>query len=88
MDEIQVHRAPQGWEISESLRRSLESFPLHPGAARQALPELKLPVEGELRTLALLERRRHLSEREHRQESALRDLLVLIEETLGDERQA
>jgi LysM repeat protein len=87
-DEIQVHRAPQGWEISEPLRRSLKGFPLQPGAARQALPELKPQVEGALRTLALLERGRYLSEREYRQESALRDLLVLIEETLGEERRA
>ena len=76
----QVPDAPQGWEISEPLRRSLESLPLESGAAQlQALSEMKPQVEGELSTLTLLEQRRRLSEREHRQENALRDLLAVIE---------
>ena len=84
-----VPDARQGRDISEPLRRSLESLPLQPSAQMpQALSELKPQVEDELRTLALLERRSHLSDGEHRQERALRDLLALIEETLGDERQA
>ena len=84
----QVPDAPQEWEISEPLRRSLESFPLQPAAQLQALSELKPQVEGELRTLTLLEQSSRLSDREHRQESALRDLLAVIEETLDDERPA
>ena len=84
-----VPDAPKGWEISELLRRSLESLPLQPGAAQpQTLLVMKPQVEVELSALTLLEQRRCLSEREHRQESALRDLLAVIEETLGDERTA
>ena len=76
-----VPDAPKGWEISELLRRPLESLPLQPGAAQlQALSELKPQVEVELSTLTLPDQHRRLSEREHRQESALRDLLAVIEE--------
>ena len=71
----------RGWEISEPLRCALENLPLQlrEPARKEVLAELKPQVEDELKTLALLERRRHLSNREQRQESALRDLLALIE---------
>ena len=70
------------WKVGEPLRHSLESIPLQPSAQTpQALSELKPQIEVELGTLALLARGRHLSERERRQESALRNLLALIEQT-------
>jgi hypothetical protein len=75
------------WEIDESLRRSLESLPLQPGAhAREALSGLKPHVEEALKTLALVEERRPLSDTEHRQANALGDLLWSIEHTLGNKR--
>jgi LysM domain len=71
--------APGEWDISESLRRSLESLPLQPGEPMdQVLAELRPQVEVELRSVALLERRRRLSECEHRQASALRSILALV----------
>ena len=77
-----VPHESQERKVGEPLRHSLESIPLQPNAQTpHALSELKLQVEVELGTLALLARGRHLSEREHRQESALRDLLALIEQT-------
>ncbi len=75
------------WKIDESLRRSLERFPLQNGAhTRGALSELKSHVEEALKTLALVEQRRPLSDTEHRQANALRDLLWSIEHTLGNKR--
>jgi hypothetical protein len=71
--------APGEWDISGSLRRSLESLPLQPGEPMdQVLAELRPQVEVELRSVALVERRRRLSERERRQASALRSLLALV----------
>jgi hypothetical protein len=72
------------WEISESLRRSLEQLPLVP--TREDLSKLKPQVEGHLRTLALLERRRPLLENERHQARSLRGLLTSVEEMVGDER--
>ena len=61
---------------------------IRPDTSIEALSELKPQVEVELSTLTLLEQRRHLWEREHRQASALGDLLAAIEEPLGGERTA
>jgi hypothetical protein len=55
-------------------------MPLRPDAIEDVLAELKPRVEKELRSVALVERIRTLSEREHRQVSALRDLLALARE--------
>ena len=77
----------QGWDVGESLRHSLGAFPLRldvlPG---RALAELRPQIEDELRTVARLERRRHLSAREHRQAKALRDLLTVIKDEGPDHR--
>ncbi len=71
----------RGWGISESLRRSLENLPLQPGAPMdQALAKLRSQVADELRSVAVLEIRRRLSDLEHRQASALQDLIALAPE--------
>jgi hypothetical protein len=70
----------RGWQIGEELRHSLEKLPLRPDALDDVLAELKPRVEDELRSLALVESRDPLSDREHRQASALRDLLALARE--------
>jgi LysM domain len=67
----------RGWQIGEGLRHSLEELPLRPDAVDDILAELKPRVEEELRSVVLVERRRPLSDREHRQADALRDLLAL-----------
>ena len=73
--------APRGWGISESLKRSLEGLPLRPGAPMdQALADLRPQIADELRSVALLKRRRRLTDLEHRQASALQDLLALAPE--------
>src|SRR5215211_7722549 len=73
------------WEIDESLRRSLESLPLQPGAPMlQAVSGLKPHVEEALKSLALLEHRRSLSENEHRQADTLRGLLASVEHLSAD----
>jgi hypothetical protein len=70
----------QEWELGEPLRRSIESLPLQPGAsARDALSEAKPLVEAELSTVALLERRRHLTDEEQRQARELQRFLAAIE---------
>src|SRR5215211_887920 len=75
------------WEIDEPLRRALESLPLQPGAPMlQAVTGLKPHVEEALKSLALLEHRRSLSEYEHRQADTLRGLLMSIGHTLGNKR--
>jgi hypothetical protein len=79
-DNPEVPFQRRGWEIGEELRRSLEELPLRPDAMDDVLAELKPRVEDELRSLALAERRDPLSDREQRQKSALRDLLVLARE--------
>jgi len=76
----------RGWQIGEGLRHSLEGLPLRPDALDDVLAELEPRVEDELRSAALVESRRTLSEREHRQASALRDLLALAQENRNTER--
>jgi len=74
------------WEIDEPLRRALESLPLQPGAPMlQAVTGLKPHVEEALKSLALLEHRRSLSEYEHRQADTLRGLLTSIEHMPADD---
>ncbi len=73
--------ARRGWGISESLRGSLEGLPLQPGAPMdQTLAELMPQLVDELRSVAVLKRRRQLSDLEHRQASALQDLIALAQE--------
>ena len=75
------------WEVDEALRRSLESLPLRLGSPMlTALSELKPHVEDALQTLALLQRRRPLSDYEHRQAATLRELSTSIEHTLADQK--
>ena len=74
--------ANQEWEIGEPLRRSICSLPLQPRASkRYALSEVKPIAENELMTL---ERRRHLTDEEHRQAGALRRLVSALEELVGE----
>ncbi len=74
----------QEWEIGEPLRRSISSLPLQPGASkRYALSEVKPLAEDELTTL---ERRRDLTDEEHRQAGALRRLVSALEELDGESR--
>lgn len=77
-----------GWDIDETLKHSLGRFPLQLGApVDHFLAELRPQIEEEVRSVARLERRRHLSNREHRQAGALRDLLAVIKnESLNVER--
>ena len=71
----------RGCGISESLKRSLEGLPLQPGAPMdQALAELRPQLVDELRSVAVLKRRRQLSDLEHCQASALQDLIALAQE--------
>jgi hypothetical protein len=73
--------ARRGWGISESLKRSLEDLPLRPGAPMdKALAELRPQLVAELRSAAVLKRRRRLSDLEHRQATALQDLIALAQE--------
>ena len=75
------------WEVDEALRCSLEGLPLRLGTPMlTALSELKPHVEDALRTLALLQRRRLLSDYEHRQADTLRELSTSIEHTLADQK--
>ena len=75
------------WEIDEPLRRSLEDLPLQPGAPTlKAVSELKPHVKEALKSLALLEQYRPLTDNEHRQANTLRGLLTSIEHTLGNIR--
>ena len=76
----------RGWPIGESLRHSLDGIPLRPDALDDVLAELKPLVEEELRSVALVEHRRTLSDCEHRQAGALRDLLALAQENRNTER--
>ncbi len=73
--------AHRSWGISESLRRSLENLPLQPGVPMdQALAKLRSQIADELRSVAVLESRRRLSDLEHRQASALQELIALAQE--------
>ena len=76
----------RGWQIGEVLRHSLEELPLRPDAMDDVLTELQPQIEKELRSVALVERRRMLSDREHRQENALRDLLALARHDQNEKR--
>jgi hypothetical protein len=53
---------------------------------RDALLEVKPLVEDALATVALLEQRRSLTDREQRQASALRRFQTTIAEACGDDR--
>lgn len=53
---------------------------------RDALLEVKPLVEDALSTVALLEQRRSLTDREQRQASALRRFQTTIAEACGDDR--
>jgi hypothetical protein len=73
--------ANEEWEVGEPLRRAVENIPLEPRLAQiHALSEAKFLAEDELTTLAFLERRRHLSAKEHRQADALRRFLAALDE--------
>ncbi len=75
--------ASQEWEIGEPLRRSIGSIPLQPGALEcDALSEVKSLAEDALATLEHLERRRHLTDKEHHQARALRSFLATLEEAM------
>ena len=76
----------RGWQVGEGLRHSLEELPLRPDALEDVLAELEPRVEDELRSVALVERSRTLSDREHRQASALRDLLALAQHDQNHKR--
>ena len=87
VDENQgVPDSGRDWQVGEGLRHSLEELPLRPAAMDHVLAELKPRVEEELRSVALVERRRTLSDREHRQANALRDLLALARHDQDDRR--
>ena len=73
----EVPDSAREWKIGEGLRHAIRDIPLRPDAMDDVLAELKPRVEKELRSVALVERRRTLSDREHRQADALRDLLAL-----------
>lgn len=85
-EDPKVPHQRRGWQIGEGLRHSIEGIPLQPDAVDDVLTQLKPRVEDELRSVALVERRRSLSDREHRQASALRDLLALAQENRNAER--
>ena len=73
--------ARRGWGINESLRLSLEGLPLQLGGPMdQALADLRPQIADELRSVALLKRRRRLTDLEHRQASALQDLIALAQQ--------
>jgi hypothetical protein len=86
-DNPKVPGASEEWEVDEALRRSLEGLLLQPGTPTlTALSELKPHVEDALQTLALLQRRRPLSDNEHRKADTLRELLTSIEHTLAGQK--
>jgi LysM domain len=77
----------QEWKIGEPLRRAIGGIPVQPGApVRDALLEVKPLAADALTTVALLEQRRGLSDKEQRQARALHRFLAKIEEVCGDER--
>jgi hypothetical protein len=86
-DNPKVPGASEEREVDEALRRSLEGLPLQLGMPMlTALSELKPHVEDALQTLALLQRRRPLSDNECRQADTLRGLLTSIEHMLGEQK--
>jgi hypothetical protein len=87
-DNPKVSGASEEWEVDEALRRSLEGLPLQPGTPMlTALSELKPHVEDALQTLALLQRRRPLSNNECCQADTLRGLLTSIEHMLANQKE-
>jgi hypothetical protein len=85
--EIDVDTGPKGaeanreLEIGELLRRSIASLPLQPGTCeRYAFSEVKPLAEAALATMTALERRRRLTDDEHRQTVALQRLLAVLQE--------
>jgi hypothetical protein len=79
---LKEHRANEEWEIGELLRRSVEAIHLQREAsAPDAFSEIKPLAEEALTTLGALERRRHLTDKEHRQAVALQRLLAAFQET-------
>ena len=75
----------QEWKIGEPLRRAIGGIPVQPGASvRDALLEVKPLAADALATVALLERRRGLSDNEQRQARALQRFLAKIEEVSSD----
>lgn len=82
----EVPDSGRDWQIGEGLRHSIEGMPLRPDAMDDVLAQLNPLVEEELRSVALVERRRSLSDREHRQASALNDLLALARHGRNDKR--
>jgi hypothetical protein len=75
----------QEWKISEPLSCAIGAIPVQPGApVRDALLEVKPLAADALATVALLERRRGLSDNEQRQARALQSFLAKIEEVSSD----
>lgn len=78
-------RPMQEWKIGEPLRRAMRGIPVQPGAPlRDALLEMKPLVADELTTVASLEQRRRLSNREQRQARALRDFWTMIDDVSNE----
>jgi hypothetical protein len=76
--------ADREWEIGEPLRRSIRSLPMQPGQfERYALSEVKPLAEDALTSLTHLERRRQLTDEEHRQAGALQRMLEALKEAEG-----
>ncbi len=79
---LKEHRANQEWEIGELLKRSVQALPLQCEASlRDTFSEIKTLAEEALTTLGALGRRRHLTDKEHRQAVALQRLLAAFQET-------
>jgi hypothetical protein len=76
----------QEWKFSEPLVLAIGSIPVQPGApVRDALLEVKPLAADALTTVALLEQRRGLSDKEQRQARALQSFLAKIEEVSSDD---
>jgi hypothetical protein len=76
----------QEWKIGEPLVLAIGRIPVQPGApVRDALLEVKPLVADALTTVALLEQRRGLSDKEQRQARALQRFLAKIEEVSSDD---
>ncbi len=79
---LKEHRSNQEWEIGELLKRSVQTIPLQwEASVRDAFSEIKPLAEEALTTLRAMERRRHLTGKEHRQAVALQRLLAAFQET-------
>jgi hypothetical protein len=76
----------QEWKFSEPLVLAIGSIPVQPGApVRDALLKVKPLAADALTTVALLEQRRGLSDKEQRQARALQSFLAKIEEVSSDD---